>query len=168
MYFARNSYKLMVRCWDFDPNRRPTFVELANSVADIIANMRAAAEHRVSLKVAYINVGSGVQSEADSAPTGTSSPVVEDYLRPHVSSSVPMYDNPKPPTETAPRNDVDCSKKAHVVIDDPTSSECGQLDGVPGSTEYKWTPADSVWTRREIGASLAETESVGSYEIHEL
>jgi len=138
----------MVRCWDIEPNRRPSFPELATSVAGIIAEMRAAAEGRVGLDVAYINViGSAEDISDDVTPAVISTPV-DDYLRPlHL-----------PPVTRSNRAQEDVSERTSLA-DNSSALAFATVTGVTAtrqfeqsddeSTERASTPSSEIWMRRE-------------------
>lgn len=84
----------MVRCWDIEPGRRPSFSELSTSISRFITDMQRAADER-RRRHHHSSSSDAAAGPRASSPSPSSyvnvedvgsavtTPVVEDYLQPH-------------------------------------------------------------------------------------
>lgn len=53
-------FKIMLQCWDEDPNKRPTFTELVQTIESETQQLEArSAARKIGLQVTYVNVSRG-------------------------------------------------------------------------------------------------------------
>ena len=132
---SRVRYDLMTQCWDVDPRQRPSFVELIESINDVIKTLQRRPNDDV-------DASSGLTQYANSP---TSDTIAADYLVP--TSGALVSDHP---------SSTDCDGQTNLRQHDDFDA-----DGLDDEDDASYEEEQSLYARRRKQRGRGELTEIG-------